>query len=168
MLLFENSEFYAAFYGEKIIGSVKVTFWDGKTLLPLEKLFGIKCRDLPFADQLIWQVGRLAISKNNNSTGINLLKQLLTIAVHSICKYSDSVMLAECDKKLLRILNLLGIKTETLAPGIQYLGSETIPIFSTHEWLSAFLKDNPYIEHICEIQNEINNVNSHKLEITNN
>lgn len=168
LLLFDNSEFYVAVYDEMIIGSVKVTFWDGKTLLPMEKLFGIKCRDLPFADQLIWQVGRLAISKNNNTSGINLLKQLLTIAVHSICKYADSVMLAECDKKLLRILNLLGIRTETLAPGIQYLGSETIPIFSTHDWLSAFLKDNPYIDQIPEIGNKNNKFNVHQVETSNN
>lgn len=153
MLLFENSKFYVALLYGKIIGSVKVTLWDGESLLPLEKLFGIKCCDLPFADQLIWQVGRLAISKNYNPSGINLLKQLLTIAVHRICKYSDSVMLAECDKKLLRILNLLGIRTETIAPGIQYLGSETIPIYSTYEWLSAFLKDNLYINEVSKIQN---------------
>jgi hypothetical protein len=149
--LYESSAFYIATINKKIIGSVKITLWDGQTSLPLEKLFGIKCRDLPFADKLIWQVGRLAISKAENLLGINLLKQLLTLAIYSICQHPNGVMVAECDKKLLRVLNLLGIKTQTLAPGIKYLGSETIPIYATSEWLKVFLDNNEYVESVREI-----------------
>lgn len=146
LLLYDSSAFYVAICNDVIIGSVKITLWDGQTLLPMEKLFGIQCKDLPFANKLIWQVGRLAISKTKNPVGMNLLKQLLTLAIYHICLYPNSVMLAECDKKLLRVLNLLGIKTESLAPGIEYLGSETIPIYATSDWLKVFLQDNSYVE----------------------
>ncbi len=149
--LYESSAFYIATFNKKIIGSVKITLWDGQASLPLEKLFNIKCRDLPFADKLIWQVGRLAISKTENPLGINLLKQLLTLAIYSICQHPDGVMVAECDKKLLRVLNLFGIKTEILAPGIEYLGSETIPIYATDEWLKIFCKNSNYVEQISNI-----------------
>lgn len=149
--LYENSAYYIATYNKKIIGSVKITLWDGQIVLPMEKLFGIRCRDLPFAHKLIWQVGRLAISKAENPIGINLLKQLLTLAIYNICQHTDSVMVAECDKKLLRVLNLFGIKTHTLAPGIEYLGSETILIYTTDEWLRVFLQDNCYVDEVSKI-----------------
>ncbi len=121
---FGSSAFYAAIYQEKVIGSVKVSLWDGFTSLPIQKLFGINCSSFKTLNgQLaVWHVGRLAISKDN-PMGILLLKQLLTLAIYSICKYpTKGIMVAECDKKLLRILNLLGIKTKALAPGIEYLG----------------------------------------------
>ncbi len=149
--MYASSAFYIATINKQIIGSIKITLWDGETPLPMEKLFGIQCKNLPFATKQIWQVGRLAISKADNPLGINLLKQLLTLAIYTICQYPNTVMVAECDKKLLRILNLLGIKTQTLAPGIEYLGSETIPIFVTHDWLKVFLENNEYVERVREI-----------------
>lgn len=136
---------------KKTIGSVKITLWDGQTTLPMEKLFGIQCKDLPFADKLIWQVGRLAIPKSENPIGINLLKQLLTLAIYRICQHPESVMIAECDKKLLRGLNLMGIKTEVLGPGIEYLGSETIPVYATDEWLKVFLQNNACVEEVSKM-----------------
>ncbi len=59
-------------------------------------------------------------------------------------------MVAECDKKFVRGLNLLGIKTKQLGPGIEYLGSETIPIYSTSEWLREFLYATPNFEHVAK------------------
>jgi hypothetical protein len=155
--LYECSAFYVATINYKIVGSVKITLWDGQTSLPLEKLFGIKCSDLPFSNKLIWQVGRLAISKAENPLGINLLKQLLTLAIYSICLHPESVMVAECDKKLLRVLNLFGIKTQILAPGIEYLGSETIPIYSTDEWLKVYCENSNHLEQISNIPGVNNN-----------
>ncbi len=149
--LYENSAYYVVEFNKMIIGSIKITLWDGQVLLPMEKIFGIQCKDLPFANKLIWQVGRLAISKTKNPFGINLLKQLLTLAIYNICLHPNSIMLAECDKKLLRILNLLGIKTKTLAQGVEYLGSETIPVYATDEWLNVFLRNNNYTGRVKEI-----------------
>lgn len=155
LMLYESSAFYLAIYNNKIIGSVKVSLWDGNTLLPIEKLFGINCKYLPFFDEdlAVWHVGRLAISKEN-PVGISLLRQLLTLAIYSICEYPyKGIMVAECDKKLLKVLNLLGIKARALAPGIEYLGSETIPVYSTTEWLNKFLTNNEQVDKIMKISN---------------
>lgn len=158
--LFESSAYYAAIYNKKIIGSVKITLWDGQAVLPLEKLFNIRSRELPFFDDdvLIWHVGRLAVSKNGNPFGMKLLMQLLTLAIYSICQHANSIMVAECDKKLLRGLNRMGIKTEALGKGIEYLGSETIPVYTTDEWLKVFLRNNSYVEEVGKISDENSNV----------
>lgn len=63
----------------------------------------------------------------------------------------DSIMVAECDRKFVRGLNLLGIQTGLLGRGIHYLGSETLPIYSTKEWLTNFLVRSPYFEEAREI-----------------
>jgi hypothetical protein len=151
LLLYESSVYYVATLNKKIIGSIKITLWDGQAMLPMEKLFGIQCRDLPFTDKLVWHVGRFAISKLENPSGISLLKQLLTLAIYNICMYPNSVMLAECDKKLLLVLKLFGIQTKALAEGVEYLDSETIPIYATDEWLKVFLKNNSYVKQISNI-----------------
>jgi hypothetical protein len=148
--LFEHSIYYTAKLDRKIIGSVKVTLWDGEVLLPIEKLFGISCRQLASHNnkRYIWHVGRLAISKKDNPSGISLLMRLLTLAICHICEHAGSLMIAECDKKLLKVLNLLNIQAKGLGEGISYLGSETIPVYATDELLSAFLYKNPYVRDI--------------------
>lgn len=112
--------------------------WDKETTLPIEKLFGIKVENIFLNNGLcnIWHVGRFAISRSN---GMLLLKKLLIIALSRICSEVNSLMIAECDRKFVKVLNLMGIKTEKLAPSIFYLGSETLPICSTYEWLHNFL-----------------------------
>jgi hypothetical protein len=106
--------------------------------LPIEKLFDLKVESIFPNNGLcnIWHVGRFAISKSN---GMLLLKKLLIMAISRICSEANSLMIAECDKKFVKVLNLIGIKTELLAPSVFYLGSETLPIFSTYEWLYDFL-----------------------------
>lgn len=130
-----------------MIGSAKVTRWDMKTTLPLEKLFGINCMNLPVckSGESIWHVGRFAISKKENTSGILLLKKLLVLAIFPICEKRNSVMIAECDSKFVRILNMLGIQTQVLGKGISYLGSETLPIYATSDWLKVFLDKNEHL-----------------------
>lgn len=65
-------------------------------------------------------------------------------------------MVAECDRKFVRGLNLLGIQTGLLGGGIHYLGSETLPIYSTTESLSNFLVRSPYLEEVREIYDRDN------------
>lgn len=60
-------------------------------------------------------------------------------------------MIAECDKKLLKTLTLLGIKTKILAKPVSYLGSDTFPIYSTSEWLKVFLTNNEHLQEIEKI-----------------
>lgn len=128
--------------------------------MPIEKLFNIQCRELSFYHDyvLVWHVGRLAVSKNDNPFGMKLIMQLLTLAIYNICQHANSIMVAECDKKLQRSLNRMGIKTEALGRGIEYLGSETIPVYATDEWLKVFLQNNNYTEEVRKIADKNSNV----------
>lgn len=151
--MFDSSEFYCALLNSEIIASIKITLWNKQVELPLEKIFNIQCSEIiPGFDQsTIWHIGRFAISKEKNPLGSTLFKQLLTIAIFTMCINSNSLMLAECDRKLLRVLNSLGIRTNELAKGKEYLGSETIPILSKSGWLEVFLDGNEYISLAREI-----------------
>lgn len=143
-LMFEDSFFCVALKDSEIVGSVKVTRWNEDMVLPIQKLFNIdpaKFKNKGF--QSVWHIGRFAISKSEKD-GAKLLKKLIALAIYPICCAPNSIMLAECDSKFVKVLNLLGLKTEVLAPGINYLGSETLPVYSTHEWLSVFLNKSPY------------------------
>ena len=154
LALFDSSAYYAASLQGDMVGSLKVSLWDGQSLLPLEKIFDINCYALPFIRQgvAVWHVGRLAISKGAGAASGTLLKELLTLAIYTICQHpGDSVMVAECDSKLLRVLNLLGIRTMVLAPGVEYLGSETIPICCKSEWLRVFLNGNGHVGMISQL-----------------
>lgn len=106
----------------------------------------------------IWHVGRFAISQKENTGGILLLKKLLVLVIHPICQKSNSIMIAECDSKFVKILNMLGIQTQVLGQGISYLGSETLPIYTTSEWLKVFLDRN---EHL--ISSNILDLNDHLI-----
>lgn len=138
LALFDNSRIFIAQEDSEIVGSVKVTLWDEINKLPIEKLFNLKVKEVLALDENIhiWHVGRFAITKKH---GLLLLKELLVRAITLICNDENSIMVAECDAKFVRVLNLMGIKTQALAASIFYLGSETIPIYATNEWLSNFL-----------------------------
>jgi len=64
-------------------------------------------------------------------------------------------MLAECDRKFVRVLNLIGLRTEQLAQGIDCLGSETLPVYSTQEWLASFLNKSAYFKDAINFYNKI-------------
>lgn len=38
-----------------------------------------------------------------------------------------------------------GIQTQVLGKGISYLGSETLPIYATSDWLKVFLDKNEHL-----------------------
>lgn len=149
--VFDSSCFFTALLNSQIVGSVKVTKWDGLISLPIETMFKIDVLNFSRQNDYreIWHIGRFAVSRTEKD-GAKLLKQLIALAIYPICKMNGSVMVAECDKKFVRGLNLLGIKTKQLGPGIEYLGSETIPIYSTSEWLRDFLYATPNFEQLAK------------------
>ncbi|MFT4203216.1 MAG: hypothetical protein QM610_04820 [Chitinophagaceae bacterium] len=139
--MYEDSLFYAVLDANSIVGSVKITRWNGTTMLPIQKLFGIDVHQFTATKGIgsIWHVGRFAIARKQ---GALLLKQLLTVAISTMCKDQNCIMVAECDRKFVKVLNMVGIQTQQLAPSVFYLGSETLPIYSSYEWLSNFLHQN--------------------------
>jgi hypothetical protein len=140
----KNSSFYIARDSSGTIqGSIRLTKWDYKAELPLQKIFDINPIDtLDCAEKIppIWHIGRFATRKSN--TDKIMFKKLMVHAVTPICKEKDSIAFAECDSKLLRIINLLGIETRVIGKSISYLGSDTIPISISAQGLSRFYHKN--------------------------
>ena len=129
-----------------IIGSIRTIKWNGYDVLPMQKLFYID--PLCFlSDEVtnIWHIGRFAIKHECDKRSFRLFKTLMVFALNEVCKSEESVALAECDSKLLRILKALGIEAEILADPIHYLGSETIPVLFKYDTLKKFLNKNYYL-----------------------
>ncbi|MGV4415090.1 hypothetical protein [Chryseobacterium sp. T1] len=129
-----------------IVGTIRFLKWNHVDILPIEKLFNIKISDISSNKNIkIWYIGRFAIKKGVDRMGFNVLKTLMTCVVNEVCKSENSFALAECDVKLLKILNLLGIETIVLADSINYLGSETLPVILPYKGLKSFLDKNIHL-----------------------
>lgn len=144
---FKNSKFFVAKDSSgNIQGSIRVIKWDYKATLPLQKIFNINPLDTLGSTQKvssIWHIGRFAASKNNDDK--TLFKKLMVHAIKPICKEKNSLAFAECDSKLLRVMNLLGIETQVIGKSINYLGSETIPVSMSSAGLKGFYENNKYL-----------------------
>jgi hypothetical protein len=124
-----------------IIGAIRMMQWDYHAELPMEKIFGKS----PLQKVLsvnsnvdIWHVGRFAVSQQTKVSCLSLFKQLIVCAIAPVMVYPSSIILAECDSKLERILSALGIQISRLGESIHYLGSETIPINITRQGIEQF------------------------------
>lgn len=134
MFVAENSE-------GQMIGCICVAKWDLVNELPIQRIFNIDPLERinniePISS--IWHVGRFAVDSHAGISTISLFKQLMVYAITPICKEVDSYMVAECDSKLLRVMEVLGIETIRLGDSIHYLGSETIPVYATRQGLLNF------------------------------
>jgi N-acyl-L-homoserine lactone synthetase len=135
---------------ENMIGCIRVMKWNKTELLPVQKLFNINPLDRIESshNSTYWHVGRFAVDSRMDIPIISLFKQLMLYAIHPIYQEPDGYMIAECDSKLLRVINLLGIKTVHLGNSICYLGSETIPVYADKKGLTAFYQKYSGIYHI--------------------
>ncbi|MDR7695382.1 hypothetical protein RIU14_11515 [Riemerella anatipestifer] len=129
----------------KIIGTIRVIKWNYKDILPIQKIFNINPIDLILDDVYgIYHIGRFAISKERNHS-VNTFKTLMMLAIDEVVKEEKSFAIAECDAKLLRIINRLGIETIILSESVNYIGSETIPILLSYSGLLNFYNNNIYL-----------------------
>lgn len=141
---FDNSKYYLAKRNDQVVGSIRVTKWDGKQILPIQRLFEIDPRR-KFPDKLLWHVGRFAVSQE---PGINtLFKKLMVCAVAPIYFTEGSVMLAECDLKLVKAIELLDIEVNIIGKPFVYLYSETVPIAIHSVCFERFIKKHAYLCH---------------------
>lgn len=124
----------------KIIGSIRVFKWDRKKTLPLQKIFGINPLTAihPETDYSYWHIGRFAVDSFSGIPTITLFKQLMAYAVHPIVCDTKSYMIAETDSKLLKIMNMLGITTNSLGKPLYHLASLTEPIYSSRKDLLPY------------------------------
>lgn len=140
---FANSRIFAARSANgSLVGTIRLLKWNGMDLLPIEKLFGIAPLDLlgTGTPAEVWHLGRFAVSREGNAFGFRLFKILMTLALSEICSSGPSLTLAECDVKLLRTVNLLGIESDVLAPPLHYLGSDTVPVSLDYSSLCRFTR----------------------------
>lgn len=146
LAFFENAYYYAILADGDILGTIRAVKWDHTTALPMEGIYKISVDDVlePYnSNKTIWHIGRFAIdSKARHNLSSQLLKMLLMYAIEPICQSQNCIALAECDTRLLKIINKLGIKTKTLADPVLYLGSETVPILSEGNDLLLFFNKN--------------------------
>ena len=144
---FKKSKIFVSRDNEsKISGSIRVVKWNHKDVLPIEKLFNINPQDIIKNKATnIWHIGRFAIRKGIDKTGFGVFKTLMAYAINEVCHNKNSVAIAECDAKLLKVLKLMGIEAITLAEPIHYLGSETIPVLLTYNGLKKFLDKNYHL-----------------------
>lgn len=122
----------------EIVGTIRSTLWDRKTILPMERLFGINPLDCEFGKDIskFWHIGRFAINSEGSKYRKSILKALISTVTTPIRKEAAGCLLAEVDRKLFNNLKVLGIDAHQIAPSIQYLASETIPIYSKSSELS--------------------------------
>lgn len=140
---YENSEIFAIkdSFGA-ISAAIRVLKWNYIDILPLQRIFGINPLVVINKPDInnIYHIGRFAVSKDVRD--INLFKKLLVCVSRLICEHKGNVAFAECDNKLLRVLNLLGVKTMVIGDSVNYLGSETIPIAITYDGVIDFYTKN--------------------------
>ncbi|MEO7979059.1 hypothetical protein [Flavobacterium sp.] len=127
---------------DELIGTIRVLKWDFIKPLPIQKMFDIDpfmCTEGNSINE-IWHIGRFAIKKGTRD--INLLKKLLVCAIAPVCANKDNIAFAEIDAKLLRVLQLMGIRAKVVGKSIEYLGSETIPVSMSYHGLIDFYNEN--------------------------
>lgn len=82
--------------------------WNRSNILPIEKIFKINLKEVIVDNKCaIWHIGRFAIKKGVDTKEFNIFKSLMAFAINEVCKTENSVAVAECDSKLLRILKRL-------------------------------------------------------------
>lgn len=137
----------------QMIGCIRVMKWDKMSALPIQKIFNIN--PLEYINDTLqssyWHVGRFAVDSYDYSLNMHLFKQLMMLAISPIYQECDGYMIAECDRKLLRVVKLLGIDAVSLSEGIYYLGSETIPIYANKKGLSKFYNNHHHLYNLDTI-----------------
>jgi hypothetical protein len=141
-LFFRNTSriYIAENQNHQMVGCIRVMKWDKTNILPIQKIFNINPLNYinSTQDSSYWHVGRFAVNSCAGISNLSLFKQLMIYAIYPIYQEKDGYMIAECDSKLLRVMNLLGINTVWLSNGIHYLGSETIPVYADKKGLNRF------------------------------
>lgn len=155
---FENSFFYVIRNNEgKIAGTIRVLKWDKKITLPIFSIFNVNIERIiekGCNTEDIWHIGCLAINAKILAGGsIIALKSLLVQAIYHVCS-NNSIMLAECDRKLFDKVKLLGIYLTEIGESQHYIGSEVVPAYNISINLMNFLwkqRLHLYIDEISSI-----------------
>ncbi|MCH5597959.1 hypothetical protein [Niabella ginsengisoli] len=141
-VFFESSIYYVVRHRvtNEIHGSIKTTYWDTKTILPIQVIFGIELDNIVLPDcGHFWHLGRFAISHKLASDRISIFKKMLFNAFYPVYSHGNGLIIAECDKKVTNTLMKMGINSVTIGDAIEYIHSETLPIYIQTECLHNFI-----------------------------
>lgn len=156
VVFFEQSIYYVLRnkIDHGIQASIRITYWDKQTPLPIQKLFNIKTDDLliPNIDNF-WHIGRFVISGKIIGNRIHILKKMLYDAFYAPYTLGKGLIIAECDRKVVNTLRKLEIETYQLGNPIIYLYSETLPIYIRSEWLETFIQKNKLAQ--SSVENDV-------------
>ncbi|CAM3725581.1 hypothetical protein [Sphingobacterium prati] len=161
LLFFDKSIYYVMRDTKKhaIQASIRITYWDRETTLPIQQLFSIKKENLLIAEiDHFWHIGRFIISQKITGQRISILKKMLFDAFFPPFYLGNGLVIAECDKKLVRTLFNLGIPSYQLGVPIIYLYSETLPIYIKTTWLNSFIEKNKLAQYCFG-----NTIDAHKI-----
>ncbi|WGH76885.1 hypothetical protein P8625_07005 [Tenacibaculum tangerinum] len=127
----------------EIQGSIRLVKWNYRDILPIQRVFKINPIEVIGNSPIrhTWHIGRFAVKKGNRS----LFKKLMVKALEPVCKYKNSVVFAECDSKLLRVMNAMGIKTNQIGNSLNYLGSKTVPVVMYFDDIIDFYDKNKHL-----------------------
>lgn len=139
---YTDSHIFAAMAGNRICGTIRICKKLPGQVLPLEKMYGIDVWTLVPADTSVYHIGRFAVSKGADGSGIRVLKTLMALALHVADNDHTGTVFAECDRKLLRTVRQLGIEAEAIGKPVFYLGSETVPVQMPRDSYQKFLDAN--------------------------
>ena len=155
-----NSDFYAIYDNKnEIFASVKCQKWNNSTILAIEKDFRIDLmyfiRGLNFQPREVFHIGRFVIDQDKirkntllRQKRLDILKLLMYYALFPVFNSSYNIFFCECDEKLFSKLNLLGLYPQTIGTPMEYMGSETIPIFCDYNGIKEFFNRNKNINHV--------------------
>ena len=137
-----NSHIFTAMSGNILCGSIRIFQKTPHIILPLESIFNINAESIAGEGASIYHIGRFAVSKGADKKGFRIFKTLIALALQVAQQDEDGIVFAECDVKLLRTIQLLGIEAEAIGEPILYLGSETVPIKLLWTGYQNFLNNN--------------------------
>lgn len=144
---YTDSHIFGAMAGDRICGSIRICKKLPGQVLPLEKMYGIDICALVPDGVSVYHIGRFAVSKGADGSGIRVFKTLMALALRVADKDPAATVFAECDRKLLRTVRHLGIEAEAIGRPIFYLGSETVPVQMPRGSYQKFLEANKALLH---------------------
>lgn len=139
---YTESHIFVAMDGNRICGSIRICKKLPGQLLPLEKMSCIDISTLVPDCASVYHIGRFAVSKGADGSGIRVFKTLMALALSVADRDLAATIFAECDRKLLRTVRHLGIEAEAIGNPVFYLGSATVPVKMPWASYQKFLNAN--------------------------
>jgi hypothetical protein len=136
-------------HSQRVVGCIRAVQWQEEWTLPAEAKFNVNMRDFLRNRQYeqVFHIGRFAVSEQEmKRLSTTLFKSLMVTALYIPYLYNKSIVLAELDENLFKILQLLHLHFMPIGNTKIELGSETIPVYIKSSELHSFVEE---YKHLC-------------------